>query len=503
MGDEGKSGLDEIGVTLWLRPRKGGALSAERASELGTTLPGKRSYLTRKELDERHGPGDEALDKIAAALQDYSLRTVWRRWRALRVHGARRNVERLVAEIFNANAAKSKATSALGIAPDGESERARVLSETVAAVFGLDEESRPARRRAAAPHPQGTAGARSIGHEAIARHYSLPPGLDGSGQTIGIIEFGGAFDVADFKAAMSAAGITPPEVTSEVVGAPQGDFSDELTIDTQVAGAFAPGARIKLYFGENSMRGWLDVLATALVDERDAPSILSMSFGQPESRLSLAEIACFEEIFIGAAFVGITVIVASGDSGPTCGSPDGSLDVFYPASSRFVLACGGTELSDHDGRINGERVWNSSGKATGGGFSARSPLPAWQRRPLSGALARYRKEYTVAQGRGTPDLAAMAAPGFAVVRSGVKTAGGGTSAVAPFVAALVARINQRLDGAPAGFFAPLLYAHGEKRRAFREIRRGELSPFEPRGGWDPSVGLGAPKGSELLQLLTG
>ena len=88
------------------------------------------------------------------------------------------------------------------------------------------------------------------------------------------------------------------------------------------------------------------------------------------------------------------------------------------------------------------------------------------------------------------------------MRAGVN-AGGGTSAVAPFVAALVARINQRLDGTPAGFFVPLLYASGEKGRTFREIRRGEIPPFEPNGGWDPSVGLGAPKGSELLQLLTG
>jgi kumamolisin len=503
MPDATKPGSDEIDLTLWLRPREGGGLAVERAIELGRTLPGKRSYLTRAELDARHGPDPAHVEAICAVLSGYGLRKIRQCWRALRVRGTLRAASEFLAEIYSAKSAREG--DARELAGDDPYSGALFLAQSVVAIFGPTCSTEPARRRSVKPHPE-TGGASPIGAQTIARHYSLPPGLDGSGQTIGMVEFGGAFDRADFEASMKAAGVPPCVVTSEAVdmldAAPE--FDDEVAIDTQVAGAFAPGARIKLYFAENSKRGWLDALVTALADERDAPSIVSISYGQRESSFSTAEIACFEEVFVAAALVGMTVIVASGDSGPTYGGADGRLEVGYPASSRFVLACGGTELPSAGTRITRERVWNAAqGMLTGGGFSARHPLPAWQRRPLRAALKRYRDRYAAEQGRGTPDLVAMADPGFTVVRAGVKAAGGGTSAVAPFIAALVARINQRLDGAQAGLFTPLLYEQGEERQVFREIRLGDIWPFRPSGGWDPSVGLGAPKGSELMQLLTG
>ncbi len=506
MGEAAKLGSNEIDITLWLRPRKGGELSVERAVEIGRTLPGKRQYLTRAELDQQHGPDPKDANAVSELLANsYGLSTVWRRWRALRVRGALAGFIQFIADIYNKRAAGATEAGALGLVGDDLDAEASLLSKTVAAVFGPEVPSDPAHRAAAKPRQPYSGVIPPIGPQALARHYSLPPGLDGSGQTIGIIEFGGTFDPKDFQTSMEAAGVTPADVTSEAVDAtdPAAAFNDELAIDTQVAGAFAPGARIKLYFAENTKRGWLDALVTAVVDERAAPSIVSMSYGQPESFFSTAEIACFEEIFIAAALVGTTVIVSSGDAGPTYGATDGSLAVSYPAASRFVLACGGTELTSSGGRITSERVWNAApDKATGGGFSTLSPLPAWQREPLETAIKSYRKLYKAEQGRGTPDLVAMASPGYAVVRAGKTEPGGGTSAVAPFVAALVARINQRLDGTTAGFFTPLLYRDGEQGKAFRAIRSGDLPPFRPNGSWDPSVGLGAPRGSELLQLLT-
>jgi kumamolisin len=503
MPDATKPGSDEIDMTLWLRPRAGGDLCVERATELGRTLPGRRTYLTRGELDAQHGPDPASMDAVCAVLAAYGLREIWRRWRALRVRGTRQAALQFLADIYSATRAREG--DARELAGDDPYAGAAFLAQSIVAIFGPSRSGEPAPRRTAKPHPE-TGGPSPLGAQAIARHYSLPPGLDGSGQTIGMVQFGGAFDRADFEASMEAAGVPPCVVTSEAVDvldrAPE--FDDEVAIDTQVAGAFAPGARIKLYFAENSKRGWLDALVTALADERDAPSIVSISYGQRESSFSTAEIACFEEIFVAAALVGMTVIVASGDCGPTYGAADGKLEVGYPASSRFVLACGGTELPIAGTRITRERVWNAAqDMLTGGGFSTRHPLPAWQRRPLRAALKRYRDRYAAEQGRGTPDLVAMAEPGFTVVRAGAKAAGGGTSAVAPFIAALVARINQRLDGSRAGLFTPLLYEHGEERQVFREIRLGDIWPFRPSGGWDPSVGLGAPKGSELLQLLTG
>jgi kumamolisin len=491
MGDAPRLASDEIDVTLWLRPREGGELSAERATELGRTPPGQRDYLTREELELRHGPDPADVEAVCELLeQSYAIRKVWRRWRALRVRGYPQAFLQLIGGIFNAKAAQPGDPRSPARVPDGAAGGTSLLLRNVAAVFGLAQTSEFARRRVPRPSRTRADGAPAIGPQAIARHYSFPPGLDGSGQTIGIIAFGGTFDRAGFERSMEASGVPPCEVTSESVDLGALDPSDDApALVTRAAGAFAPGARIKLYFAENTKRGWIDGLVTTLADRHDAPSIVALSCGQPESVFAPAEIVCFEEVFIAAALVGVTVIVSSGGPGPTDGA-GGGFAVAYPAASRFVLACGGTELSADDGRITGERVRNVAGRL-GGGFSTRSALPAWQRRPLGAALERYRNRSAVEPGRGIPDLVATADPGFSA------------GAVAPFIAALVARINQRLDGAPAGFFTPLLYERGEELGVFREIRACAVPPFQPAHGWDPSVGLGAPRGSELMQLLTG
>jgi kumamolisin len=75
---------------------------------------------------------------------------------------------------------------------------------------------------------------------------------------------------------------------------------------------------------------------------------------------------------------------------------------------------------------------------------------------------------------------------------------GGTSAVAPLWAALVALINQG-RGKPLGYLNPLLYKAGTQ--GFRDITSGTNGAFTAGPGWDTCTGLGSPKGDALLQLL--
>lgn len=79
----------------------------------------------------------------------------------------------------------------------------------------------------------------------------------------------------------------------------------------------------------------------------------------------------FDQVAQEAALLGITIVVASGDSGSTDGANDGQNHVDFPASSPHVLAVGGTRLLAANGVITGETVWNdrTAGGATGGGFS--------------------------------------------------------------------------------------------------------------------------------------
>ena len=84
-------------------------------------------------------------------------------------------------------------------------------------------------------------------------------------------------------------------------------------------------------------------------------------------------------------------------------------------------------------------------------------------------------------GRGVPDVAGDADPltGYRVRVDGQEMVIGGTSAVAPLYAGLIAQINAKL-GRPAGFVNPKLYQHG----VFRDITSGNNGAYKAAAGWD-------------------
>ena len=100
----------------------------------------------------------------------------------------------------------------------------------------------------------------------------------------------------------------------------------------------------------------------------------------PEDRWSQQSINAFNSLFHDAATLGITVCAASGDNGSSDGDDDGADHVDFPASSPWVLACGGTSLALSDGKIASETVWNGGemGGATGGGVSQHFSKPSYQ-----------------------------------------------------------------------------------------------------------------------------
>ncbi len=242
--------------------------------------------------------------------------------------------------------------------------------------------------------------------------------------------------------------------------APTGDTSGpdtEVMLDIEVAGAVAPRAHIAVYFAPNTDAGFLDAINQAVTDKVNAPSILSISWGGPESSWTAQSLQSYNSALQAAAAVGVTVCVACGDNGSTDGVTDGQDHVDFPASSPYSLACGGTTLKISGSSISSEVVWNdlSSGDgATGGGISATFPLPTWQANanvPPSDNPGAYK-------GRGVPDVAGDGDPatGYQVQVDGSSFAVGGTSAVAPLWAGLLALFNQSL-GKSVGYLNPSLY----------------------------------------------
>ena len=271
----------------------------------------------------------------------------------------------------------------------------------------------------------------------------------------------------------------------------------EVMLDIEVAGAVAPGATLVVYFAPNTDAGFLDAVTTAVHDTQYRPSVVSISWGGPESTWSPQALRAMDQAFAAAAALGVTVCVAAGDSGSTDGLA-GANHVDFPASSPHALACGGTRLKATASAIVSETVWNDgtpANGATGGGVSTFFPLPVWQQglhtvdlQGESHALIR----------RGMPDVAADADPrsGYQVVVDGAAAVFGGTSAVAPLWAGLIARINAD-GGTPAGLISPLLYAHPS---ALRDITRGNNGGFRATRGWDACTGLGSPDGTRLAVL---
>jgi kumamolisin len=378
----------------------------------------------------------------------------------------------------------------------------------VVGVFGLD--NRPqADVRCRRHHRVVGAAARasdtSYTPPQVAQLYEYPTTVTGAGQTVAIIELGGGYRTADLQTYFSQLGVPMPAITAvSVDGAnntPSGDPNSadgEVLLDIEIVGAIASGAKIAVYFAPNTDQGFLDAITTAVHDSVRQPAIVSISWGAPESGWTEQALTAYDQAFQDAAALGVTVCCASGDSGSSDGVNDGRAHVDFPASSPYVLACGGTRIESASGALSNEVVWDggTGGGATGGGVSDVFALPDYQTSanvPVSVNPSHFK-------GRGVPDVAGDADPatGYQVRVDGYDVVYGGTSAVAPLWAALVAIINERRR-TPLGYLNPLLYAVDPA--AFRDVTSGTNGAYQAGPGWDTCTGLGSPDGAALLDVL--
>lgn len=226
--------------------------------------------------------------------------------------------------------------------------------------------------------------------------------------------------------------------------------------------------------------------------------MISISWGNSESTWSNQALNAMQTALHDAALLGVTVIASAGDQGSSDGVTGGGPHVEFPASSPYVLACGGTTLIADGDTIRSETVWNDAALgrgATGGGVSVDFARPDWQH------AAAVPTAPDGIEGRGLPDVAGNADPltGYQVRVDGTDRVLGGTSAVAPLWAALITRLNQLLAthlGDPHQAF----YQIGPT--AFRDITVGDNGAYTAGPGWDPCTGLGSPNGHALLTALT-
>jgi len=513
---------EKFSVTIVLRRRPDGPPIPDHDFFL-TTPPHQRQRMPADEFAAKYGALPTDIDKVVAFARAQGLEVV-------ETHPARRTVvvSGTVAQMEKSFAVKlgryeHEVVRRHGEKPRTETYRGRDgfvhvpadLAEIVVGIFGLDN------RRITKLNGGDPPNTNTISIIQATQLYNFPNN-SAAGQTIGLFcgltEDGDGYDIHDIQnyfAGLPSSHPMPTLTDISVHGSNSGsDPFGEITQDIDISATAAPGAAIAVYFTTHTQQGWVDCIDRVVHPLAGDPvcSVLSSSYfasdrddaGGLDLGVTVAWINAVSEAFRDAAIQGITVCIASGDTGSDSRIGDGNAHVQYPVSDPWVLAVGGTTIGNVSGSSFDEYVWNDDTGATGGGISDFFSLPSYQ----SGATVP-RSVNDNHAGRGVPDVAANASPnsGYPITIGGSSATANGTSASAPLWAGLIAVINAAV-GSNVGFVNPAIYALGSS--GFRDIV-GSPGPADngfngvtgyPAGsGWDACTGWGSPNGVALLNGL--
>ena len=528
--------LERVTLVLNRTPERQAAFEALLRDQQDARSPRYHQWLGAQEIGERYGASPADIAALSAWLRSEGLDVVAVAPSRTRLRIGGRSAD--LARAFGTQLAWFDDTKGMRIGAKSAPRIPAAFEAAVRGVVGLDAITFRSSHRVGAPRsasigkaaisPSGTTcDATGCDHVVFpadfARIYGLdvPPAsaLDGSGVSIAIVarERVYAEDVRNFQSianlpqravqvVIPPGSLDPgdPASTCGTVGAPScedpGDAVGdqfEATLDVELAGASAPGATIKLVTagdGDDDAHNGVQEAIEYVIDATPPPAkIMSISYGscEPDNGASVARYV--DDLFAQAAAEGISVFVASGDSGAAdCADhtaappPNQSLAINVLCASGHVTCVGGTQFAD---TTNPVAYWSNSNAAgyrsalgyipegawnepvdgdgnpalgaTGGGTSLYIARPDWQTGP----------GVPTAAGRNTPDVSFTAAQhdGYftcmAAQRGSCAVTGGsfrflvssGTSASTPAMAGVAALLAQRFGDAQ-GTLNPRLYA---------------------------------------------
>jgi kumamolisin len=505
-------------VTVRVRSAGDPASLAQKAYELAKVPLAMRKYLTHDELERQHGARQDDLDKIEHFAQAHDLTVVHRS--ALERSVVLKGKLGDLLSAFHADVQLYHHARGTYRGRRGEIGVPEELGDIVTGVFGFDTrpKNRSPRREKSTIHT-GPGGRNGVAATEFASRYNFPTTfngkmLDGGGQTIAIIELGGGFRSSDLKMFFKEIGVAAPKVSAISVDHAGNDpttpdsADGEVMLDIEVAGAVVPKANFAVYFAPNNGdKGFIDAISAAVYDKQRKPGVISISWGGPEVATDRQGINAYHELFAAAGALGITICIASGDHGTAdqdADDWDGKIHVDHPACDDLVLGCGGTQIENgqdivwNDGTPFDKNTPGGGGWASGGGISEVFAVPAYQASACLPVSLDNEQP-----GRGVPDIAMSATNYFTRVDNS-EGASGGTSAVAPLMAALVARLNQARQK-NVGFLNPFLYANASE--VMHDVTSGRnaivntLKGYSACPGWDACTGLGTPDGTAILTKL--
>ncbi len=530
--------LDRMILVLARSPEADARLESFLEAQQDPASAEYHRWLAPAEFGRRFGISDEEVAKVAAWLEQQGL--------TIDEIGRGRgwiNVSGPVARVESAFGTKIHTFS------NAEGERPvrldsltmpREIAGLVAGLASLGSASRrPMSHRTSAARSLaygGGSGDHALAPEDFATIYGVAPlhaaGVTAAGVTIAIAgrtEISVA-DVSAFRKLFGLPANDPVIVRNGPSPGNLGGYEEfEADLDVEWSGATAPNAAVKLVIsGSTAATDGIDLSAQYIVDQNLAP-IVSVSFGNCEAEMGTAASALYKNLWVQAAAQGMTVFVASMDSGASaCSTAEDAEGSGRAVSGLCTTAndvcVGGTQFDDHgdpsrywadssDSRLGSalsyipEAAWNESGKtpggsglwSTGGGTSTLVSQPTWQQ-GVPGIAAGSRRQ--------VPDISFAAAGSvpYLIVQGASASSSGlsgaeGTSVSTPSMAGIMALIVQK-TGKRQGNINPNLYRLGANQFAhggtavFHDVVEGDnsvpgVTGYSSGAGYDQTTGLGS------------
>ena len=308
---------------------------------------------------------------------------------------------------------------------------------------------------------------------------------------IAIIELGGGYIPSELNTYWNYLSLPIKPIVNSIsvdgaTNSPGESADDEVYLDIEVVGGMCPNSTLNVYFAPNSFQSFYNAINQAIIDGN---KIISISWGLHESGWGNTNMTLYNNLFKNAVSAGVTICAASGDFGA---KDDGrTLSVDFPASSPYVVACGGTTLNAPTNAYTNstsEIAWSGSG----GGFSSFFARPTYQ------------NSFNTNSKRSVPDVAATADPktGYIIYEHGRYYVIGGTSAVSPLYCGFLGLINFK---AVRGQLNVQLYskylASNANKLMFHDIKSGNNGGYNAIVGYDKSTGLGSPNFNRIKSLI--
>jgi len=377
------------------------------------------------EFTARFGPTQQAYDSVLAYLRQngFTLTSGSVNRRTLTVSGTRAQAERA----FNVNIDDYQLGDRTFHAISSEPSVPAALAPLIASVLGLSNKAQWT--PAVDPSPAKPAST------ATAYNGGLPPGIDGSGQWIGLIEFAN-FYLSDVKNWLKWAEQPSSQInqlyTSVINAESQCTPSSgnpctgslEVLLDIEAVMGMAPGANVIVYlasFGSSpdaNLANAINGAATDLIANHRGRGTLSLSWTECEGDVSSSEATSLDNMLADYAAMGLTLFAGSGDHGLACHGKGNGLTpnaVSFPSDAAHTVSVGGTILNVYpDNSYQSESWWGagapagSSGGGFGGGFGVSQyiPQPGYQSSLYQGEKF-----------RSVPDVSAEAKPGIIVCQA--------------------------------------------------------------------------------------